>query len=230
MKKWAFTLLAVCTILIQVVAAPRERSVLRISLSNNEPLAVSIDGRKFHKVGKTLTIGDLPRGWHDIVVYEYIEYKKGGGRAQTLYTGRIKVKPGEIMNCMVDVRTQKMMVQVLDKDDIQPVYETPAPDIEITTADGGMSLAQLNGLEQKVQLHEVDIQRLKLLKEELADKKYTTSQLQVMMNWLAFEDSKLDLAKWSYSRVADKENFPALKDVFLLDSSKEEFQLLLDKN
>lgn len=201
-----------------------ERSMLEISLSDNSPMVITIDGRQYNKAGTKLTIGDLPRGWHDLTVYEYLEYKKGGGRARTIYTGRIKVKPGEYMSCVVDARTQRMSIRTMDLADMQvaaPVDEAvPVPDV----VPGGLSVDEVNEIYRDIARLDTDINKLKLLKKELADEEYSAGQLMMMMDWLAFESSRVDLAKWSYSRVADKESYTDIINDLEMDSSKEELR------
>lgn len=201
----------------------RERSMLEVSLSDNSPLVITIDGRQYNKYGTKLTIGDLPRGWHDLTVYEYLEYKKGGGRARTVYTGRVRVKPGEFMSCVVDPRTQRISVRTMDMADrqISLAEDTePMPDV----VPGGLNVNEVNTLYDKVANLKTDINKLKLLKKELVGEQYAVGQLMMMMDWLAFESSRVDLAKWSYNRVVDKENYRDIIADFEMDTSKKELE------
>ena len=51
-------------------ARDHERSVLEIRLNDHSPLVVTVDGRNYDKHGRNITIGNLPRGWHDLKVYQ----------------------------------------------------------------------------------------------------------------------------------------------------------------
>ena len=57
----------------------------------------------------------------------------------------------------------------------------------------------------------------------LEQKTYTTNDVRTMANWLAFESSRLDLAKAAYNNVSDKSNYWKLEDVFTFSSTKDEF-------
>lgn len=231
MKKWLLRIFVFLTV-IPATQARDNTSILKIRLSNNEPLVVVIDDRKYDKVGRSITIGDLPRGWHELKVYEFLEYKKGGGRAEMLYSGKIKVKRGEVMYCVVDVRSQRIQVKVADLEDIYNAQEQPQPEqrkIKVTTVEGGMSIDEMYSVRDKVLGYDVDTKRMKALQKELEGKTFTTSQLKVMMEWLAFESSRLELAKWAYSSVSDTGHYADLEELFTIESSKEELREYIKK-
>lgn len=69
-----------------------------------------------------------------------------------------------------------------------------------------------------------DTEKLKLLKSELDEKSLRTAQLRVMLGWLTFESSRLDLAKWAHGRVSDPDRYRQLEDVFTGREAREEFR------
>lgn len=211
-----------------------EPSVLDIRLSDDSPLVVVINNRQYDKFGSNITIGNLPKGWHNLRVYEYLEYKKGGGRAKLLYSGNIRVKSGKYVNCVVDVRSSRMRTNVMDIDEV-PIHQNNTiqdmsmpvegeEKVMIKTTAGGLTAQGMNDLRRDVLPLEVDVKKMNKMKQQLANEKYTSSQLLAMLDWLAFESSRLAFAKWSYSRVTDTENYPMLDAAFTLESSKEELQ------
>lgn len=218
MKKWIYTLAVLLMTSVAALAGRSGDNILEISLSDGAPIVVSIDNRDYNKHGSTITIGDLPRGWHSIRVYEYMEYKRGGARARLFYTGRIKVKDGTRSICVVDVRTQRMRVATYDLND---TYSASAAN----SNNGGMLTDSEQGnIGNAVNAYDTDTEKLKLMKNKLADYTFLTGQLRTMMGWLAFESSRIEFAKWSYSHVSDTDNYSGLEDVFLIPESKEEFK------
>lgn len=213
-----FVTLFLVSILLSFSGFGKQRSILKIRFSDERPIVVTIDGRNYNRYGKQIVFNDLPRGWHDLRVYEYKEYSDGtGGNAKVFYTGRVKVKKGEIVTCIIDVNTRKMKAFVQDID--AAVNNMPNT---IASSDG-MTNVELSNLGRNVLTLKTDTKKLELLKKELQAKKYTKEQLVAMFDWLSFESSRLDLAKWSYSRIIDKENYIYVADLFEYESTKEDF-------
>lgn len=208
---------------ISVSAQYPEQSTLVVSLSDNSPLVISVDGRKFNKYGASITVNDLPKGWHTLKVYEYLEYVKGGGRARLLYSGRIRVKRGTMNYAVLDMNSLRINMRTVEVE--QDYADRTEDNMDMPVEQEGKEPAtkELRQLKQKVTEKVTDTERLKLLKKELGEEQYYADELRTMMDWLAFESSKLDFAKWSYKRVEDKQNFPALENVFLLDENKDAF-------
>lgn len=204
--------------------AAKPRSVLTIRLSDNTPLVVTIDNRDYNKYGSNITIGDLPRGWHDLRVYEYVEYKRGGGRAKLLYSGRIKLEAGSLTECVVDARSGRMR---MTSSDITVANENPdyAGDrySEREKMDNILNNSDLNDLKARVESRITDTEKMDLMKSVLSTRKYYTVQVRTMCNWLTFESTKLDFAKWAFKGVLDKNDYWKLEDIFTFSSSKDEF-------
>ncbi len=224
MSRLVYTLLFVITAFAPAMAQYSQRSILEIRMNDHEPIVVSVDNRYYDRHGRTITIGNLPRGWHDLRVYEYLEYKKGGGRAKLLYTGRIRIEAGTVTRCIVDRQTGRMRTRTMDIEDAYLDYDQPDNDNE--RADRNNSILNnedLNDLKARVDDRITDTEKLKLMKSVLEQRTYYSVQVRTMMGWLAFEDSRLDFAKWSYDRVLDKQDYWKLEDVFTFSSSKDEF-------
>lgn len=233
MKRLLSILLFTVISFTQVLAHDRERSVINVRLSDNSEMVVSVDNRNYDRVGRSITIGNLPSGWHTLRVYEFLEYKRGGGRAKLLYSGRLRINPGTVTNCVVDPNTGRMRYKILDKEEAYIDYERydgeeqyhddnnghhdhPQPVNAWTTQD-------MNDLKTRVDDRITDTEKLKLMKSVLEGRRYTSTEVRTMMGWLAFESSRLDLAKWSYSNITDRNDYWKLEDEFTFSSSKEEF-------
>ena len=230
MSRLLYSLVIVLTTAVAAFARNDERSVLEIRLSDHSPLVVSIDGRQYDKYGRTITIGNLPKGWHDLRVYEYLEYKKGGARAKLLYTGRIRIAAGSVTECVVDIETRRMRIHTMDIEDAYVDYDQPHTDEpgnptgeEPYTNSNVLNNKDLNDLKTRVDDRITDTDKLKLMKSVLEQRTYYSVQVRTMLNWLAFESSRLDFAKWSYNRVLDKQEYWKLEDMFTFSSSKDEF-------
>ncbi len=219
--------------LSKAIASPAEKSMLKLRLTTGELMAVKIDDRDYNKYARSLTIGDLPRGWHRIRVYHVKEYKDGGANAKLVYSGRIKIKKGVIAYCEIDPGRGRMSMNTRDIEDVfvgdSPRSNPPDEPVTATTeyVPGILTDKEFTQLELKVQELPTDVNTLKTMKADLKDKKYTTSQVKKMTRWLAFDDSKKDFAVWAYSSVTDKENYAKVAEEFSLDNTKKEFHEFL---
>lgn len=98
MKK-IFLLSVIC--LLQIISFAHG-SMLRIRENRGRTISVVVDGRRFQKMARVLTIGDLPAGMHRIKVYAYnvngYSYRNG----TMIYAGTIETHPGKIYYCSLD--------------------------------------------------------------------------------------------------------------------------------
>lgn len=236
MKKLIYTLVILLGTALSAIAGYDGRSVLEIRLSDRSPLVVSINGRQYNKHGRTVTVGNLPRGRHDIRIYEFLEYKRGGGRARLLFTGTVRIDAGTYNYCVVDVRTQDMRIRTMDLqdayvdyDDYSEVLEPDDDNGDIRQNRNRLTNDDIITLKARADERITDIEKLKLLKSVLSEKRYTSTQVRTIAGWLAFEDSKLNFAKWSYERVTDPQDYWKLEDIFTYSNSKDEFSKFIKK-
>lgn len=82
--------------------ASYRNSMLRIREYRGRTISVTIDGKRFNKMARNLTIGDLPAGFHTISVFVYNSNGHGYRNGILAYKGNIKTKPGNIYYCSVD--------------------------------------------------------------------------------------------------------------------------------
>ncbi len=120
MKQIFSTLLILIAGVIPAVA----QSMLKVSLSDRRPISVSIDGRHFRKTGESITINDLPKGRHDVVVY-ISETRNDGRRGNgVIWEGNIKTYRGELTICTIDPRTREAAITEQDINTIQDPQPT----------------------------------------------------------------------------------------------------------
>lgn len=207
-----------------------ERSMMRIALSDDSRLAVSIDDRYYNKQGKSITVGDLPAGRHKLKIYSYTPYKnRDGGKARTLYSGNVTVSAGTVTYLTYDINTDKLMARTEYLDNAPDArthtdtYKAPAAD---NTNTGSQTWA---GLKAQVDALETDTEKQKAVQTALDGKSYTTEDVRTVMTWFGFEATKIEFAKWAYNNVTDKQNYSKLSNDFTLNSSKDDFNTYLSQ-
>jgi hypothetical protein len=94
MKK-SFVLFLLATLsTCQLFAQPTDNAgALKVSLSDNTPISVSLDGRFFHKHGASITVNDLPGGKHYLKIFSFSP-GQNGGYENVLYEGKVRTQDG----------------------------------------------------------------------------------------------------------------------------------------
>ncbi len=100
MKK-IFLLLAIVLFTLPTFAQ-RARTLLKIRDMEGRNITAEINGRRFDRIARTLTIRDFPPGRHTLRLYVVSKKRNGRNLARLIYTGRIRTKPGKIYYITVD--------------------------------------------------------------------------------------------------------------------------------
>ena len=258
MKK-LFLFFAVMATAPQLIAQPADkRGAMKVRASDNTPIVIALDDRRFEKHGTSLTVGDLPKGHHYLRIYEFEgNNNRRGGHAHLLYEGGIRIHKHELSLVVFDMQTGDVNVTRQDINstlNIQPANNNPLSDgrnnnstgynaMNNNTINNGMNNNRTNNgrsdaaaaiarpvntpvpagytmmtpnemdkTGQKVNDKITDTEKLKVLEGALKKRSFTTEQLGQMMAWLAFDDSRFELAKYGYSHVTDKQNFRSLEN------------------
>ncbi|MFT4061353.1 MAG: DUF4476 domain-containing protein [Edaphocola sp.] len=239
MKKVMF-LWAVLVAAFNMAVAQGNKSTLRVRLSDGSPLLVTINGRDFKKIGRSLTIADIPRKRQNIQVYKWRPYANGGGgKAELTYSGTIKIEKGSINDCIVDVAKHKL--RLFKVATLQPLPPAPQPspqrDRPLADADNApvnedITLAmppdrsvspKLAALKNTMDAVDADSKKLAEARKFVAANPVTSADVKAIAGWIFFDDNRLAFVKSSYGRVSDKANFAAVADVFTLDDSRKSF-------
>ncbi len=93
---------------------------------------------------------------------------------------------------------------------------------------GSMTEAEIDALKAKVDGQKTDTEKLKMLKSELRKETITTFQLSSILDWLLFESTKVELAKWAYFITEDKDFYSDIFNKFSYQSSKDELKQFID--
>lgn len=92
-----------------------------------------------------------------------------------------------------------------------------------------LTTVQMSQLANAVQQKVTDTDKQKLMQQNLENNSMSTMQVATMMDWLTFEGSKLEFAKWAYPKVNDKISYADLKNKFTFLSSKKAIDDLMMK-
>ena len=216
------------------------QSMLKVHLTDNSRINVSVDGRYFSKTGTSITVGDLPPGRHKLTIYTVQQTRNGRGREEAIYSGKVFTHNGNITLLTYDAYNQQPDIQEQDISTYQqnnpPNYNTGTnenhnpPQVNNNNADYGndnryiqpnapvatpaatLTDTKTDDLKKKVADKKGDIEKMNVLKDGLNGETMTTDQVSAIMDWFNFEDSKVTFAKWAYPNTVDKGNFVSLEN------------------
>ncbi|MEP7164207.1 MAG: DUF4476 domain-containing protein [Ferruginibacter sp.] len=236
MKKF-FTLIAVLLSMLSSFAQPNEarrpfnnQGRLSISTVTNDPVRVLVDGNNYSIKGNDdeRTINDIRPGYHSIKVYQQKRSKNNSRKMnknmQLVYEGNIYVKP----QYHVDVVINRFGKAFIDERQMNAGYYDDNDD----NGQGGwenndnnmqpMNYRSFEQFKQVIRNESYDNTRLIAAKQTIASNYFSSAQVKEIAGLFSFENSKLDMAKYSYRYTVDKNNYFILNDVFAYSSSKEE--------
>jgi len=238
MKKF-FTLIAVLSTTFSLFAQTDETykkgnnylGRLSVSTVTNYPVKVSIDGNIYNgKISDDgLMVNDIKAGYHSIKVYRqkklrYANDNWANRNIQLIYEGNIYVKP----QYHVDVTINRFGKAFIDEQRMNAGYY----DDTDNNGHGGwgddnnynqqMNSRSFDQFKQVIRNESFDNTRLTLAKQTIASNYFSAAQVKELVGLFSFENSKLDIAKYSYKYTLDKNNYFVLNDAFSYSSSKEE--------
>ena len=234
MKK-AFPILS--TLLISVLvfttsfAQTEEGGAIKVTLNDHTPFRLVVDGRVYKKHGTSLTVGNLPRGRHNIEVFAYYPNSPRPMRRDLIYDGKLKIHDNEFLNVIVNVNTgdAKIIVgtppvaqsnnRVAGNDDI---YNNNSKGPELQDQPNTISQDELSKIQQQVNDQVTDTDKEKTLQSLLKKKHLSTKQVAQIFTWFNFDDTKVDFAKWAYDHVVDTQSYSALENGLSNDNARNE--------
>jgi|GEM_PF-2409100 len=221
-----------------------------LTIQSGQPVMIAIDNRLYDASGTSLTIGNIPRGNHNLKIYRVHNRRGELVRGRLLFETIVKLKPGQRLVGEWDgyYNTLRLHAGPINYQDYNAggngrenrdyrdnnsgrdrQYDDDLytrPDNRDDREDGRMAYQlttqQLNDLEAIIAKLITDTDKTARLKEELGMKTYKVDQLERIAGWLTFESDKLDFLKWAYTNTEDKANYARLNKLFRFESSKKE--------
>ncbi len=102
------------------------QSLLKVSLTDRRLISVSVDGRHFRKSGESITVNDLPRGRHYVVVYVSETLSHGRRGDGIIWEGNIKTRSGVATICTVNPLSREAAITEMSMDAAQGNQPTEA--------------------------------------------------------------------------------------------------------
>ncbi|MBL7712906.1 MAG: DUF4476 domain-containing protein [Chitinophagaceae bacterium] len=98
------------------------------------------------------------------------------------------------------------------------------------SGNGPLQQSEFSSLGRSVADRTGDADKQNLMQQYLAGRTMTTAQVSAMLDWLSFEGTKLEFARWAFDKTSDRSNFGQLKNKFSFSNSKRTIDDLVLKN
>ncbi len=210
-----------------------QQGKLSISTMYNDGLRIIIDGNNYssnnrHDDADFETA--LRSGYHNVKIY-----RQGNGRfngrkpkgMQLIFDGNVYVKP----QYHVDISINRFGKAFTDERQMNAAYYADYGgeyDENGHGWDNGygnmqvMNSRTFDQFRQTLKNEGFDNSRLTIAKQTIGTNYFTAAQVKELVQLFSFDNSKLDLAKFSYRNTVDKNNYFLLNDAFSFSNSKEE--------
>lgn len=233
MKK-IFTLLLSSLFSLSLLAF--DGSKLSIStISNNMDLKIEIDGRRFTMKDNTITLRNMPDGYHTIKIFR--DKKKNGNgfgfgkKQEVIYNSSVFMKRGFHTDITVN-RFGKVFVDERRIDRNDDWYRDDDGDDDYYDGNNGgwdnqynnnvMSAREFDLLKESLRKEWFENNRVTSAKVVMDKSYFTSQQVKELLQLFTFENNKLELAKYAYRNTVDKRTYFIVNDVFSFGSSRDE--------
>ena len=203
--------------------------------SNARNFAVDIDGRTYYSanaepVGNSaatqMVIGEPGLGTHEIVVYRInTNSNVSNTKGESVYNNTFRVRNGYDM--IISIRRNGQVTFTEKK-----MASTPSTGAS-AAGKTAMSATAFTKLHESTKAKWSQSSRYTAVKSAFTNKSnyFTTDQAGELLMLITSESKKLELAKLSYPRITDPENFSDTRDLFSSEVNKENLdKFILTKN
>jgi len=253
--KAIFTLL-LATIFTSAFA--RNEGKLTISIVSDKTFQVYVDGKQYYDNDGIFTLNSIQTGNHSIQVYRQVNNNSGNvrnrnnnnydRRGELMYSSTVYVRPSYHVDVLIN-RFGKALVDEKalndrngkwdDEDDWNNGgYNNGGNSNGANNNDGYNNGGYNNGYSQAISDNDFNqlLQRIRNqwfgrlgnAKDAINSNNFYTSQIRQMLQLFTSESEKLELAKLSYVKIVDRQNFRQLYDLFSSSSQSELDKLTRD--
>jgi hypothetical protein len=252
MKK-IFLFVLMIALHLNSIAAGWNKAMLRLKEDRGRAISITIDGKRFNKIGRTVTVNDLAPGRHMIKIYRYNSNGYGYQNGLLIYQGEIKVNPGHIYYCTVSRNAMDIEENCCidnygnwNNNDNWENWDEGEHNWNNNTQwnqhnqnnyeentwndyNGGMSNGRFQQLIDQIRKASFESSKVSVAKQALRNNNISVDQLKSILNEFSFESTKLQFAKDNYSKVINKRDFFLINDVFTFQSSKDDLNQFLER-
>ena len=214
MKK-LFTTLAILSLAVIVQAAHPFQSALAITSVDRSLLTVSIDRAPFSNASTNIYSDGLRAGNHFIKVMRLAGHPRHPVYI-TVFSGYVFIP--EASEVMAEVNRNSFRITGSRLFEYAPqVYEEPHYYPQHLRCE--VDDYEFSQMIQSLTNYNFESTRMTVAKQFVTNNYFNSRQVGRLMQQMTFESSKLELAKYAYSKTLDKNNYFLVNDQFSFESS-----------
>lgn len=210
-------------------------SSMGVSAGNsNMKLKVEVDGQRVRMAGNSITLKNLDEGNHNVRIYRARKKDnftdRFGQEYEIIYATSVYLDRDYQVDIIID-RSGKVFMdayRVASHTDCDAgtngAYGYNGSDGN-TNADSYanvMSTREFNQVTEQIRKEWFEANKLISVKTIIDKNNFTTAQVKDLMLLFSFESNKLEVLKYAYCKIVDKQNVLHLNDALTFSSSKDE--------
>jgi hypothetical protein len=202
------------------VQAEHELSELHLRLFDHTPFTVVLDGNQFNTTTNHFKLSGVEPGMHHLTVIRrpYRYHSSSWHQGTVVFNGPVEIPPSATVKANIN-RNYRFQIYKIIPLLPAPVCITPPVYVPPVPAYIGMHPDDFELLRHSIAQRSFDSGKLQIAKQAIDVNALSTRQVAELMRLLTFDSYKLDLAKYAYHRVIDKNNYWMVNDEFTFDSS-----------
>ena len=196
-------------------------SELVLDAYGNTLFTAGLDNQYNNRPDYKFRMAEITPGTHYLQVTAYPAYQYyPNSCGQIIFSGYINIPASSKVSARIDRFGRYKVLNIIPRYPGPIVYNVPPyPPAPYYLP---MSDYDFNNLRQAIESKSFESTRMEIAKQVLSQRFVSTEQVMNLMNLLTFESSKLELAKFAYSKTVDKENYFRVNNAFTFESSIQE--------
>lgn len=202
------------------VQAEHELSDLHLRLFDHTPFTVVLDGNQFNTTTDQFTLSGVTPGVHRLTVIRrpYTFHPSPWYNGHVLFNDYVEIPASAKVKAIIDRYYRFRIYKVIPLIP-EPVCVTPPPVCPAPPAYLGMYPDDFELLKNTIAQRSFDSSKLQIAKQAIDVNDLSSRQVAELMRLFTFDSYKLDLAKYAYHKVVDKNNYWIVNDEFTFESS-----------
>ena len=215
-----------------------QTSYLEVSLYDGGDFSVIFDNLQL-SAGNYAEFDNITPGEHYMkIIREEVNVPP---QANVVFEGKIKIPAGYDNYAVIDEYGQFVIYKKLKygKDRLncespsrrkcgerhsQIIEEQKTPEIDAQCKSRIIKEDDFSKLKKSINNRNFELSNVDILKDAIDKNYFLTEHIIELIRFFTFEDNKLEVAKYSYRKVCDKNNFPELFKYFIYESSVKELK------
>lgn len=219
------------TALIFISVQLTNSSYLNLSLFDGSEFLVALDGYNLTEPGNYAEFDGMEAGEHDLVVY-----RNSPKLEDYIFRGKIKIPYNTCVFAVIDEYGSFMIYRKIASSGGKCSFECNSPswkkcggkgDVKKIADDAcinRMSDEDFKGLKKTLNNRSFESTNIEIAKTALDKNLFSSEQVRELLSYYTFETSKLEIAKYAYTRTCDKKNYFKVYDAFGFESSVNELK------